>query len=128
MRGLWNQNPFKNVEDVSEEWTVAELQEPPHTDISRTSQDLEEEWRSTSSELCERKCSYHSQCGRQFPHSLMVWGAMASAGVGGLFRSKFNAAENLWLKIKMQDNRPNNAKELKAVIRATIGPLVTQNL
>ena len=54
----------------------------------------------------------------KFPQSVMVWGAMSSAGVGPLcfLRSRVNAAI---YQRKMRYARLNNAEELKATIRAT---------
>lgn len=137
-RGLWNQNPFKNVADVHEEWTapLSHIQDMSNNWMSLVSSrsrtrgtrgvlnlrlwSLEEEWRSTGSELCEQECSFHSHW----------WfkGAVSSVGAGGLSRSNVSAAENLRLKMMMQDNGPNNAKALQTSITAAVAPIGTQNL
>ncbi len=53
----------------------------------------------------------------KFPQSVMIWGAMSSAGVGPLCFLKTNVQEET--KRKMRNKRPKNADELKATVKET---------
>ncbi len=78
----------------------------------------------------------------KFPQSVMIWGAVTSAGVGPLcfIKSRVNLAiyqeileyfmlpsadKHLWCIVKrnMRDTRPNIADDLKAAIKVTLASL-----
>ncbi|KAI2646924.1 Transposable element Tc1 transposase [Labeo rohita] len=144
------QNPFKNVGKIHKEleqrqkclawakdkkdWTAAEWSKVMFSDESKFCMSFGNQ----GPRVWRKRGEAHNPCclrfSVKFPQSVMVWGAMSSAGVGPLcfLRSKVNAAvytnspdlnpiENLWgiVKRKMRYARPNNAEELKATIRAT---------
>ncbi len=88
------QNPFKNVGEIHKEWTAAEWSKVMFSDESKFCISFGNQgprvWRKRG-EAQNPRCLRSSV---KFPQSVMVWGAMSSAGVGPLcfLRSKVNTA------------------------------------
>ncbi len=86
------QNPFKNVGEIHKEWTAAEWSKVMFSDESTFCISFGNQgprvWRKRG-EAQNPRCLMSSV---KFPQSVMVWGAMSSAGVGPLcfLRSKVN--------------------------------------
>ncbi len=88
------QNPFKNVGEIHKEWTAAGVS-ASRTTTHRRMQDMGFSCRiSCQATLEQQTASEASHFSVKFPQSVMVWGAMSSAGVGPLcfLRSKVNTA------------------------------------
>ncbi len=88
------QNPFKNVGEIHKEWTAAVVS-ASRTTMHRRMQDMGFSCRIPCQATLEQQtASEASHFSVKFPQSVMVWGAMSSAGVGPLcfLRSKVNTA------------------------------------
>ncbi len=91
------QNPFKNLGELHKEWTEAGVKASranTHTDVSRNLATVVIRGRQPS---CHRPSCLKSNV--KFPQSVMIWGAMSSAGVGPLCFLKTNVTAPVYQEI-----------------------------